>query len=559
MIWRVRLIVVLILLSFFLILTRLFYWQVIRGPELSSQGKKQYTSVVFLKPARGQIRAHDGFPLVSEKLAYLVFANPNNIKEKNKVSKTLSQLLNIDEATLSASLGKDLQWVALAHNVTSQLIAKIEQLKINGIGFEREDVRFYPESSMAAHLLGIVASSEEGEDRGYFGLEGYYDRQLKGRSGEVRRVIDVFGRPVLFRNPFMEDKVDGRSLTLYIDRTIQFIVENKLREGVEKYGAKRGSVAIMDPKTGGILALASYPSYDPAHFQTYSESDFKNPFVSEAYEPGSIFKVLVMAGALNENVVKPTTVCDICSGPVTIGDYTIRTWDNKYYPNTDMMKVIEHSDNTGMVYVAQELGLDKLFGYISSFGIGDVTGIDLQEETSPNLRPKDKWYPIDLATTGFGQGIAVTGIQMLRAVSSIANGGNLMEPHVVEKITPLDGKEITIPPKVVRNVISEKTAKIVTEMMVNAVDNGEARFAKPPGYRVAGKTGTAQIPISGHYDPNKTVTSFVGFAPADDPKFVMLVKLDEPSSSPFGAETAAPLFFTIARDLFTYYNIAPSE
>ena len=222
-----------------------------------------------------------------------------------------------------------------------------------------------------------------------------------------------------------------------------------------------------------------------------------------------------------------------------------------------MTKVLERSSNVGMVYVGRKLGKEKLIGFMKQFGLGAPTGIDLEEETSPELRPERAWSEIDLATASFGQGIAVTPIQMIRAVGALANNGALMEPHVVASIVDERGKAVDIKPKKVRQVISPSTARIITEMMVAAVDNGEAKWAKPKGYRIAGKTGTAQIPVAGHYDEDKTIASFVGFAPADNPRFVMLVTLREPSSSPWGSETAAPLFFTISRDLFTYWGIPP--
>lgn len=559
MIWRIRLLSGIFLFLFFLIIVRLFYWQVVRGSELSTLGSRQYTSVVKLDAIRGQIRASDNFPLASQKLVFLLFVDPKLVEDKKKTAKILSEFLEMEEATLSALLNKDLRWVQIKGKVPNEIKEKVEKLELSGVGFERQDSRFYPEASMAAHLLGIVAKDEAGKDLGYFGLEGYYDRQLRGRGGEERELIDVFGRPILVKNPFREEKIDGRSLVLHVDRTVQFIVEEKLKLGIEKFGAKGGTVVVMDPKTGGILASASIPTYDPSHFEEFGESFFKNPLVSETYEPGSVFKPLVMSAALNESLVKPDTICTQCQGPVTIGDYTIQTWNNKYYKDTTMAEVIEHSDNTGMVFVSQKLGLEKLLSYLKAFGLGEITEIDLQEESAIPLREKDTWYPIDLATASFGQGVAVTPIQMLNAISAIANGGTLMEPHVVAKIVESNGKEIAIPSKVVREVISQQTAAEMSEMMVKAVDLGEAKFAKPKGYRIAGKTGTAQIPIAGHYDPNKTVASFVGFAPVPDPRFVMLVKLNEPTSSPFGSETAAPLFFSIAKDLLVYYGIAPSE
>jgi cell division protein FtsI/penicillin-binding protein 2 len=264
-----------------------------------------------------------------------------------------------------------------------------------------------------------------------------------------------------------------------------------------------------------------------------------------------------MSAALDRKLVKATTKCDKCSGPVSIGGYDIHTWNDKYFPNETMIDVIQHSDNTGMVFVAEKLGLDGMISSLNSFGIGDNTGIDLQGEVSAALKPKSQWYGVDLATTGFGQGISVTPIELLDAVAAIANDGKRMEPHIVEAVEDPNGSVVKIPPKVLDSPISPETAKVMTEIMVNAVNKGEASFARLKGYRVAGKTGTASIPIEGHYDPNQTIASFVGFAPADDPKFVMLVILNRPTSSIYGAETAAPIFFDISKSLFAYYGIPP--
>jgi cell division protein FtsI/penicillin-binding protein 2 len=264
-----------------------------------------------------------------------------------------------------------------------------------------------------------------------------------------------------------------------------------------------------------------------------------------------------MSSALDAKVVTPQTKCNICNGPVSVSGYDIHTWDDKYFPNTNMIDVIMHSDNTGMVFVAQKMGLDKMLNYLGKFGIGNTTGIDLQGEVSASLKPKNQWYAVDLATTAFGQGISITPIELLDATAAIANGGVMMEPHVVSAVEDSDGNTVGIPPKTIGSPISSGTAKAMTEIMINAVEKGEASWARLKGYRIAGKTGTASIPIQGHYDPTQTIASFVGFAPAEDPKFVMLVVLNRPTASIYGSETAAPIFFDIAKSLLGYYGIPP--
>ena len=353
--------------------------------------------------------------------------------------------------------------------------------------------------------------------------------------------------------------VGGVNLLTHIDKSIQIVTEKKLTEGIARYGAKSGLAAIMNPKTGGIVAMSSFPSYDPLKYWEFSEDFFRNPIISDSFEPGSIFKPLVMAAALDSGVVTPDARCDICAGPVKVDKYEIATWDKKYRADATMTDIIVHSDNVGMTFVAQKLGADRLYDYLEAYGLGKKTGIDLQGEVDSFLRKKATWNIVDLATAGFGQGIAVTPIQMLQGISVIANKGlKVGPPQVVDKIVK-DGWEEDIKPEMGKRVISQKAANEMTEMMVKAVKNGEAKWTAAKGFKIAGKTGTAQIPVSGHYDENKTIASFIGFAPADDPKFVMLVSLTEPTSSPWGSETAAPLWFSIARDIFPYLGIQPED
>lgn len=558
--WRFRFTFTLFVLAFLTVVVRLFYWQVVKAEELAQLGREQYGRTLTIKPNRGEIKARDGFPMATKKLIYLAFANPKEIPKTQHVviRRTLASLLDQDEASIAAALKRDLFWVPLASSIDPFTKERVAKEKLPGIGFEERSTRLYPEASMAAHLLGFVGKDELGEDKGYFGLEGYYDRQLRGKEGRGVVIYDALGRPVVARLSRV-GQVDGRTLILGVERAIQFTLEKKLRQGIERYAASGGMAAAMNPKTGEILAMASFPSFDPGQYAASEESTFKNPFISSVYEPGSTFKALVMASALDAGVVEPETTCSTCEGPITIGGYTIRTWNDKYYPNTTMIDVIQHSDNTGMVFVGKKLGLDRLVSYLRNFGIGELSNIDVQGEVQAPLRPANAWYPIDLATASFGQGISVTPIQLLTAFSAIANSGKRMEPHVVTEIQTTDGQIIPIQPKVVAQPISSKTAKVMTEVLVNAVNKGEAKFARLTGYRIAGKTGTAQIPILGHYDPNKTIASFIGFAPADDPKFSMFVIIDRPTTSPFGSETAAPIFFDIAKDILTYYGIPPSE
>ncbi len=556
--WRIWTLFGIIILLFFAIIVRLFYWQIIQGDSLRAAANLQYNLQLTIPAMRGAILASDGSPFAMNQQGFLVYAQPKEVENTGVFAGVVAPVLQQEEASVSAIItipGR--VWVPLAHKVDAAVKDELSALNLKGLGFEPEPKRYYPEASMAAQLLGFVGSDQNGNDKGYFGLEGYYDRELRGRDGSIQLEKDVRGSAILVGDTKRIEAEDGRSLVLWADRTVQQIAEKRLSEGIEKYGAKAGTVTIMDPVTGGVLAMASHPSYDPADYGSFDKTLYKNPIVSQSYEPGSTFKVLVMSGALNEHKVASDTKVDE-DAPVPVDDYVIHTWNDSYHGQITMAQILEYSSNVGMVRVGQKMGKNLMLKYLHGFGIGAPTGIDLQEESSPELRSDGDWKNIDLATASFGQGLAVTPIQMVRAVGAIANGGALMEPHVVREIIDSTGKKVVIAPKKIRQVISSATASIITEMMISAVDLGEAKWAKPVGYRVAGKTGTAQIPVAGHYDATKTIASFVGFAPADHPKFVMLVTLTEPSSSPWGSETAAPLFFKIAGDLFRYYTIPAS-
>lgn len=557
---RFRTILFLFTIVFGFIILRLFYWQIVKADELASLGKIQYGGQIRVEPIRGEIKTSDGFSIAANKITYLAYANPKEIKNKNLIALQISRELNVPIASVSAQISQDLFWVPIKRGIGPDLKKKLETQNIVGLGFQQEFERYYPEASMAANLLGFVGKDVNGNSKGYFGVEGYYDRLLAGKEGKAVQIQDALGRPILAR---IEGKdsfgADGDDLILNIDRSIQFLAEKILKDGIETYGAHGGMIGVMDPKTGNILAMANFPSFDPKNYQQYSSDLFKNTFISNLYEPGSTFKPLVMSAAFNEKLLTPQSRCPICSGPVSVGGYDLHTWDDKYYPNSTMIEVIMHSDNIGMVYTAQKLGLNKMLMYMSKFGIGSPTGIDLQGESVPQIKPNRSWYGVDLATTGFGQGISVTPIELLTAFSSIANKGIMMEPHVASSVVDQSGKIKKISPKEIGRPISGSTAKVMTEVLVNAVNKGEAKWARVKGYKIAGKTGTASIPVEGHYDPTKTVASFIGFAPADNPKFVMLVILDRPTAAIYGAETAAPIFFSIARNLFTYYGIPPTQ
>ncbi|MDP3733542.1 MAG: penicillin-binding protein 2, partial [Candidatus Daviesbacteria bacterium] len=479
---RIYLIKIFFLIFFFSILARLFYWQVVKADFLQAKGENQHFKDTAVEAERGKIFFADKANLASSNPTFSLYGLPKIIpqEEKLKMSYLLAKIftndlsqIDVEAKDILNSLQQDLYWVPIKKGLDQKTKKKIEDLNLTGIGFNTTSNRFYPEGSSSAHLLGFVGSDAKGGQKGYFGLEGFYEGELRGTPGFLRHEKDALGLPILIGKFLANEANNGKDLLLNIDRTVQFTVEEALKQGLEKYGAKAASAVVMDPRTGAILALASFPNYDPAKYYSFSSDYYKNPIVADTYEPGSTFKVLVMAAALNEELVTPDTTCDICAGPVQLGGFAIRTWNNKYYPQTSMKDVIIHSDNTGMVFVGQKLGLDKFHSYLESFGFGESSDIDLQDESFPDIRPKNEWREIDLATASFGQGIAITPMQMIRAVAAIANKGYLMEPHVVAEIKD-EKSTFEIKPKVIRQVIKENTAKIMTEMMVKAVDEGEA-------------------------------------------------------------------------------------
>jgi len=567
---RLTLISIVFFLAFLGLLARLFFWQVVKGRVLSAQARVQYQEGATLLAPRGSILAADGTWLAARVEGWLVFAEiPKLANSPSEIAEKLAPFFvedASDHESLVAEAGrlkdalarKETVWIPLKHRVPGEVKKNIEALGIAGIGFEHEERRVYPEASTAANLLGFVGKNKEGEDQGYFGLEGYYDLVLSGKPGFVSREKDASGVPILLGEGKEISAIGGVDLITHIDKRIQLSLDKRLIDGIQKYGASAGTAIVMDPKTGAILAMSAFPSYDPAKYAEFGDSYFKNPVVSDSFEPGSVFKVVVMASALDANVVESDTKCEICSGPLKVDKYSIETWDRKYRADETMVDVIVHSDNVGMAFVAQKLGAEGLYDYLDKFAIGRPTGIDLQGEAASPLREKGTWNIVDLSTAGFGQGVAVTPIQLIRAVSAIANDGVLVKPQVVGSLKG-GGWEQDIKSEEEGRVISKEAADEITAMMVEAAKSGEAKWTYLRGFKVAGKTGTAQIPIAGHYDAEKTIASFVGFVPADDPKFVMLVTLKEPQSSPWASETAAPLWYSVAKDLFPYFGIQPEN
>jgi cell division protein FtsI/penicillin-binding protein 2 len=566
-------------LGLIIVLGRLFYWQIIRGPGLRVAAEGQYLSRTEYVPSRGRILTQDGYTLVDNQTVYRLFAEPKVLHEEpDKIAEQILPLLLAEdkifqEATESAvreeyqrnlladleqRLVRDKSWVSLDSKISQQAKQQIEELGFYGIGFDPYEVRSYPEASLSAHITGFVGKNEQGEDTGYFGIEGALDKELRGVTISEQEFRDARGLRLLFSDPTAASAIPGRDVVLTVRRDIQAIVEELLEEGVTQFGAKSGEVVIMEPSTGRILALAAWPKYDQETFYEYEPNLYKNPSLTDLYEPGSTLKTLTVAAGLDTDSIQEDTQCPNCDGPIQIGKYTIRTWNNEYHPDITMTDALAKSDNTAMIFIAQQISKDVFIDYIHRFGIGDPLGIDLQEDTPTPLR--ERWGDIDLATASFGQGIVTNSLQLVRAVATIANQGKMMHPHIVEAVIDgATGERITTQPYVEREVISPETATQVTRMMIAAADHGEAQWISSPTHTIAGKTGTSQVAIEGGYDEEKTIASFIGFSPPENPQFVMLVKLNEPTTSPWAAETAAPLWYKIANRLFLLLEVPPDR
>jgi cell division protein FtsI/penicillin-binding protein 2 len=551
---KTRLLLLFFLTLFVVVTVKLFYIQILNPFNYSSN---DYLKTNRLSAERGKIYDRNHQPLVVNQISYRLFAEPKQIQDKEETIHKIDDVLKIGEATLSARLDMTKTWVSLAPLITAEDKQALEKKGITGIGFDDLYQRYYPEASLAAQLIGFVGKNKDGEDTGYFGIEGYYDQDLVGLPGFIKSERDLLGRPILFGTQEKTDSENGRDLVLTVDKTVQQIVKKKLKEGMDRYQAKDGCVIVANPNTGEILALSCLPDFDPDKYYNFTEQEYKNAAISSTYEPGSTFKPLVMAAGLEEKVIKPDDFFNE-DGPVAVGEYKIHTWNDKYEGKISMTRILERSSNVGMVYIGNKLGNDKLYEYVQKLGFGNLTNVDLQGEVDGVVKDRSQWYPIDYATVTFGQGIAVTPIQMIRAFSSLINGGKLMRPYVIYK-TYDGGEEKVREPHVQRQIFSERTSEIMKKMLYSTVENGEFKWAKPKGYKFGGKTGTAQIAVNGKYDPSKTIASFMGFAPVDKPQFIALVILHEPGSSQWGSETAAPLFFDIAKDLLVYYNIPPDN
>ncbi|OGC69751.1 hypothetical protein A2415_04720 [candidate division WWE3 bacterium RIFOXYC1_FULL_39_7] len=591
---RINLIIAFFTFCLAVVLFNLFKIQVLSYASYSSMANDQYWGLQELPASRGDILSSDGYILAGVQSKYMVYGEPKLITDIPKTAETLAETISefvYAEQTAESTASEDLDetrdknkifldlydkysnllkldrvWVALHGGITENQKTKIEELKLKGVGFEEEPARFYPENTLAAHVLGFVGKNEEGESQGYYGIEGNFNEELKGRAGKIVEEKDAFGTPILIGGHKRIPSIEGRDIVLTINRSIQYMVEKELKRGVEEYDAVSGTVIIMDPNTGEIIALANYPTYYPESYNKEAVDleisphrkslERRNLAIAQMYEPGSVMKPFTVAAAIDLNMVtKDTTFED--EGPVWYSEKKIDNWDGKHHGTQTIVQLLQKSNNIGAAWVGHQVGPKNMSKYLTNFGFGSKTKIELEGEDSGVLRAYRDWTDIDLANISFGQGISATPLQVLTGFNALANGGHLLQPKIISKIID-NGKEIVIPTKIVRQVVSKETSEIMTDMLEKAASGGEATYYVSKKYRIAGKTGTAQIYVDGAYDPTKTNATFAGYLIADR-KFSMIVKLEEPRAKIFASETAVPLWMDITDELVKFYGITPDR
>ncbi len=565
-------------LALLIVAVRLFYWQIIKSQQLRAEGESQSLRKLKNKGLRGQIFTSDGYLLVGNKTVYDLKLDKKNFQGdakylayqisdivsqdwQSQMASDSSQQKNIKaeiEQEILAKFSSKGNWPKLLDNLSEESKKKIENLTNKYLSFDADQERFYPEASLAAHLTGFVGLDENAHEIGRYGVEGALEDELKPRTENGLFKMDALGF-LLAGQKYNSKNLSGRDVTLTIRRDVQNLAEQSLAYGIEKYQADRGEIIILESQTGKILALAAWPGYQQWQYFTYPGEVLKNPSLTRLYEPGSTFKTLTIAAGIDAQVINKNTICTKCAGPRQIAGYSIKTWNDVYNPNISMIDGYAKSDNTAMIFISDLLGTDRFVAYLKKFGIGRNINIDLQDDTRTPF--PSKIGPVETATISFGQGISTNSLELLRAINVIANQGKMLEPIIVEKVFDQQNhQEIISQIKEREQVISKEAAHTVTEMMIEAALHGEAQWIASDKYTVAAKTGTSQVPDpSGGYKEDETIASFVGFAPASNPKFTMLVKLENTKSSPWAAETAAPLWYKVADKLMILLNIAPDK
>ena len=552
---RLRLITLLLFLIGAIIIGRLFSIQILKRSyyKALAQGQQRFFESVTGK--RGEILFANGEKLAANKIQNFVYIAPREIEDKEKTKEALRQILDLEEEFIEEKINNDSLYELLETKATDSQIERLQRINFPGIYIGQEDSRIFPQATMASGTIGFVDSEKFGQ----YGLEGYYQETLKGSQGVIEGERGPGGLLISFSSPKGTEK--GSNLILTLDQQIQFEAEKLLAKAKENLNIDSGTIIVIKPDSGEIVALANFPNFDPNNYE--KEKDmfiFQNPALQSFFEPGSVFKPITMASAIEEKKITPETTY-IDEGMVKISKTPIYNYAKRTYGEQTMTQVLEKSINTGAVFAEQQLGSNLFLEYLEKFGLFEKTGIDLQGEVSSQNQEFKKGYEINFATASFGQGIKITPIQLVKAFSAIANNGKMAKPHLVKKIVGENGFVEEILPEFSENVISPETSSKIVSMMISVVENGYSKKTKVPGYYIAGKTGTAQVswPALGINKPgysDKTIQSFIGFAPAFNPEFLILVKLDNPATNT-AEYSALPIFHDLAKYIIDLWQIPP--
>lgn len=555
---KLRLVSVLIffLVLFIALFSRAFQLQVLSGEKLKNLAQRQHMATLQLQPERGMIYDRNGEKLAVSVLADSVCADPTRIADPVRASQQIAGILNLDKQVVMKKILEPKNFCWLARRISPDQAANVDNAEIEGIFLVKEPKRFYPNGQLAAHLLGFAGADANGLE----GLENKYDDILKGKPEKMAWARDAKGKKIFLRVANDEAKKDESvNLVLTIDSRIQYLVETHLKEAVVSKGAKGGIAIVMDPKTGEILAMANEVGFNPNNINGLTPEKWRNRAITDYFDPGSTFKPFLVAGALEEKTVRESEKFYCEDGNYAVANRVIHEANRKRHGQLSVRDILKYSSNIGAVKIAQKLGKEKFYQYIDSFGFGMKTGIDLPGESPGLVRPVKKWTKVDTATIAFGQGVSVTAIQMIAAMSAIANGGVLMKPYILRSVTDKNNIPIKMyNPTVVRKVVSVETAKRMTNMLTEVVGSadGTGKNANIVNVAVAGKTGTSQkFDFSrGVYSSEKVRTSFMGFFPADSPQVAILVILDEPQRDKWGGVAAAPVFKSIGEQILNCFK-----
>jgi cell division protein FtsI (penicillin-binding protein 3) len=554
--FRIYLVAAFFIGAFGAILARAYQLQVLQTEKLTSIARSGYRGVVKLPPKRGTIYDREGHELAVTVEVESIYVHPGQVKNKAKAAKDLACVLGTKERTMAELLKSERPFVWLDRKTTPDRVRKTRALNIDGVGFTTEARRYYPGKEIAGHVLGFAGEDNQGLE----GLEKAYDAFLKGPDYTLVQMRDALGRPFSVSRADPEDQ-EMRDLVLTIDKDIQYAAEQSLRKAVEGTRAKSGHCIIVDPETGEILAMAVVPLFNPNIFWEHQPFQWRNRAVTDSYEPGSTIKAFLLAAGLDSGLVSPETRFFCENGEYKVGNITIHDHDRKGHGFLAVSEIVSYSSNIGAVKIGERIGYKRFTDYLKRFGFGEKTGIDLPGETEGFVRPVKEAKEIDKATCYFGQGMTVNSLQLVMAMATIANGGKLMRPYVVKEVRDAAGKVIKkTEPRTVRRVLSPETASTVTRVLQGVVEEkATGALAALSGYRVAGKTGTSQKvdPRTRRYSNKNYVTLFVGFAPAEKPRMVMLVAVDEPETKKYGGLAAAPVFREVGGWTMNHLRVIP--